>query len=240
MNLPPLGQLNPHALHTAPTDAPPYEGAPWTLQFTETAMRGPVGPRVCIEIKLMNSAEGHANASDGSQTGLMRALAAKFVPVFRADTDFEWVVAKKGVWSVNCQTKSESFGHWKFYADLDAEGLIKAADVHTFPVGAPASDDSRKRLEREESGAGRQVRARVRGRASLIPGGSTLEFLKRAFGGWGIVKVVELDGKDYQFGQPDGVPTNEGSWVVWQLSQPVGATDTVRRWVFGGAPGSGP
>ena len=75
------------------------------------------------------------------------------------------------------------------------------------------------------------------GRESLIPGGTTLGFLRRAFDGWGIVRVVELDGKDYQFGQPEGVPQNEGSFVVWKLGEPGGATDFVRRRIFGGEPG---
>lgn len=40
--------------------------------------------------------------------------------------------------------------------------------------------------------------------------------------------VVEIDGKDNQFSQQRGDPTNEGSFVVWRLGQPGGATSFLR------------
>ena len=161
---------------------------------------GPVGPRVTIDIKLMNKDKGYADATDGSQYELMKALTAKFAPVFAGDKDFKWVGTND--WNTVCKFPDQSFAHWKYYTDLlDTESVERAQD----------------------------------GRPSLIPGQTTLEFLKQAFNvPVGLVRVVELAGKDYQFSQPKDAPASEGSWVVWELGRPEGVTDFARRAFFGG------
>lgn len=107
----------PGGAEPAPTDAPEYTGAPWTLIFEETGMTGPVGPRICIEIRLGNRARGYADASDGSQYKLLDALTDKFDAVFQAELELRWQQGERG-WRVLCSDHTMSFGQWKYYADL--------------------------------------------------------------------------------------------------------------------------
>lgn len=203
LETPSLHALAPHHLRRpAATDASPYEGHAWNLEFRESLESGPIGPRRYISILLKNTGRGGANAIDGSQHALLQALTDKFVPVFRNDSDFKWVVHTDGSWNTNCTDKTHSFGHWRFYTDLMRDA-----------AKATASD----------------------GRVSLIPGGTTFNYLKKAFDApMGLVRVVELAGLDYQWLQNEGMTANEGAFVVWTLAQPSGKTDFVRRHFLGG------
>lgn len=72
---------------------------------------------------------------------------------------------------------------------------------------------------------------------SLIPGGSTDEFLHLAFGAATRALPVELAGGEYTWKQDPDEPSKEGRRVVWLLSRPEGiqgALGSARRYLGGG------
>lgn len=211
MDTPSLHSLHPDRLRPAPTGTRAYTGAPWTLQFKEEALYSPTGaPRVCIEIKLMN------NTDRGPGTGDRGANADDGSQIRLMDAI------------------TERFGP-KFTTDRDFEWVPESGgEWHVLCSDHKQSYGYWKWYTDLDDGNIQLAKDRTARNSSLIPGGSTFEFLKLAFDGWGLINVVELAGKHYQFSQPKGLPNQEGVWVVWQLGQPSGATEVARRGFLGG------
>lgn len=142
MQTPPLHALDVKRLtwvqhaprRPAPTDGQPYEGEDWQLIFEERYYAGPVGPRVCIEIKLRGKAPGQADATDGSQYKLMDAITAVFGPVFAAAEDLQWQLTSSA-WNVQCSDHSRSYADWKFNANLGAKARMDTGRNSYIPGG---------------------------------------------------------------------------------------------------------